>query len=32
MTGELGTTVTLTGAFDDAVSRVTAALKADAGI
>jgi uncharacterized protein (DUF302 family) len=29
MTGELGTTVTLTGAFDDAVARVTAALKAE---
>lgn len=29
MTGELGTSVTLTGAFDDAVARVTAALKAE---
>lgn len=29
MTGELGTNVTLTGAFDDAVARVTAALKAE---
>lgn len=29
MTGELGTSVTLTGAFDDVVARVTAALKAE---